>query len=50
MEILDEVIMKVTASGGKYSINGIETSALKLTEGKTYIFDWSAAKPPLKIF
>ena len=25
VEILDEVIMKVTASGGKYSINGIET-------------------------
>ena len=44
LEILDEVIMKVTASGGKYLINGIETSALKLTEGKTYIFDWSAAQ------
>ena len=44
VEILDEVIMKVTASGGKYLINGIETSALKLTEGKTYIFDWSEAQ------
>ena len=46
---MDHIILKVTAAGGKYSINGVEQGALELTEGMTYIFDWSSASShPLK--
>ena len=49
VEILDHIILKVTAAGGKYSINGVEQGVLELTEGMTYIFDWSSASShPLK--
>ena len=40
----------ITASGGKYSIDGVEQDSLVLIKGDTYIFDYSAATShPFKI-
>ena len=35
--------LTVTASGGKYFIDGQQQPTLELVEGNTYVFDWSAA-------
>ena len=33
----------ITASGGKYSVDGVEQDSLVLIKGDTYIFDYSGA-------
>lgn len=40
----------ITASGGKYSVDGVEQDSLVLIKGDTYIFDYSGASShPFKI-